>query len=297
MEDPIAFGRIANEVARLSGRLEVDERERQRIVLDIFEWARNGGCDESDVLTEENLPFWPAYYEAQQYAGREDKKVWHETRPRGAGRPAIELLRGCDSKVICEIDKLIASTETMPTGALRLRNKAERGAATKLLEELLRGLMYGPDFAVDVNLEAIMLRPLAVRRYLETCGLVGAPRVLLGWFGAEPSVTSTADTQREAAIKAVAPKDQSHEQETGNGGPDAVVMLSDWIFSVRGQMRHFKKLLDCAIEQKQLGTFTEVTFRAAYQNVYETESHHPPKTGWPLRSPYKERDEAEKSSG
>jgi hypothetical protein len=159
--------------------------------------------------------------------------------------------------MISEIDKVIPGGASTPTGALGIQ--AERGAATKL-EELLRGLMYHRHFAADINLEAIMLRPLAVRRYLEPCGLVGAPRVLLGWFGAEPSVTSTADTQREAAIKAVAPKDQSHEQETGNGGPDAVVMLSDWIFSVRGQMRHFKKLLDCAIEQKQLGTFTKSLF-------------------------------------
>src|ERR1700732_3757424 len=69
--------------------------------------------------------------------------------------------------------------------------RAEREAA----EQERRELWGNPDFGanrpaleqrhggVRINMEALVLRRTAVRRYLETCALGGAPRVLREWFG------------------------------------------------------------------------------------------------------------------
>jgi hypothetical protein len=262
-------GEIAQALARQHGRLEVDDLERRRIVFELFGWITRGEFNETDVLMlsgqpELFRPFLPAYraeVEAAETA-KGQVKLWHETRPCGADRPVIAL--------------------------------PGEGAAATSLERALAPVMYRG--FVDINVEAIVLRRPAVRRYLEGCALGGAQRVFREWFVVETTSPRSADAPRRNAAKPGPPKDQSFEQQASNGGLDPAVVLAEWIFNQRGQLRGFEKLLDCAIEQKQLGTFTKGTFLTAYQTVYRTERKRPPKTGWPLRSPYKERDEAGKSS-
>lgn len=77
---------------------------------------------------------------------------------------------------------------------------------------------------------------------------------------------------------------------------DQVKRLAEWIFSMRGQLRAYRKLLAVARGERSLGGFRVKDFLAAFQLVYETKPHSPPATGWPLRSLYKERDEAESLS-
>jgi hypothetical protein len=105
-------------------------------------------------------------------------------------------------------------------------------------------------------------------------------------------------------------KQQQRDQETGGAhgtsvinsvevaidGAEVVTRHAEWIFNKRRQMRDFKKLYDLARKDSSLGSCKKKDLLAAYQDVYETEPHRPPASGWPLRSPYKERDEAEKSS-
>jgi hypothetical protein len=65
--------------------------------------------------------------------------------------------------------------------------------------------------------------------------------------------------------------------------------LAEWIFA-----RHcttapptFEKLCDAAVAEFE--GFKKADLRTAYGRVYDTKPHRPPATGWPLRSPYRER--------
>jgi hypothetical protein len=192
-------GEIAEEVALQPERLEADERVFLRSVFDQFKQITRGEFEETDVLMlvggpQLFAPFLPAYRAACEYAQQQSKRVWHEPRPRGADRPAIELRHHPDSEVISEIDKFISSAETTPTGAFE--SAAASRTAGQLVARWVEGLMYAPRFGADVNLGAIILRRRAVRRYLEDCaldGVKGAMRLLRKWFGsAEAAAEPTA---------------------------------------------------------------------------------------------------------
>jgi hypothetical protein len=87
----------------------------------------------------------------------------------------------------------------------------------------------------------------------------------------------------EGALPA-APVDQpSTSEETG------IERFAKWIFVQHGTGKTFEQLYDAARRDPALGKFTKADFQAAFQSVYATESHRPPATGWPLRSPYRER--------
>jgi hypothetical protein len=75
---------------------------------------------------------------------------------------------------------------------------------------------------VDINVEAIVLRRPSVRRYFESCGLEGAPRVLCEWFGVETAARGGADAPRRNAAK-LEPEDQIFEQQASNGGLEWVL--------------------------------------------------------------------------
>ena len=56
---------------------------------------------------------------------------------------------------------------------------------------------------VHINAAAIFLPRSAVRRYLESCGLEGAPRVVREWFGAtEATISETAQLKASSPSKA-----------------------------------------------------------------------------------------------
>jgi hypothetical protein len=138
-------------------------------------------------------------------------------------------------------------------------------------------------------------------------------RQWLGEFNQEAAASSSGARTADAAEHATTLKrsaereQQQRDEETGGAhgtsvinsvevaidGAEVVTRHAEWIFNTRHQVRGFEKLYDLAC--KDSGSFKKKDFRAAYQEVYETEPHRPPATGWPLRSPYKERDEAEKS--
>jgi hypothetical protein len=256
-------GEIAQALARQHGRLEVDDLERQRIVIDLFEWITRGEFNETDVLMlsgqpELFAPFLPAY-QAQVEAAETTKgqeKLWHEFRPCGADRPAIAL--------------------------------PGEGAAPTSLERALAPVMYR--LFVDINVEAIVLRRHAARRYLEGCALGGAQRVLRDWFVVETTAPSGADAPRRNAANPRPPKDQSFEQHASNGdlGPEA---LREWIFNQRGQLRGFEKLYAAALKDSSVGTFKKKDLLAAFQAVYRTAPHRPPASGWPLQPDYQRRSE------
>jgi len=64
--------------------------------------------------------------------------------------------------------------------------------------------------------------------------------------------------------------------------------LAVWIFGQHGRSLSYDALLKEAVGA-QLGAFRTGDFRAAYKKVYETKRGRRRATGWPLRSPYKER--------
>jgi hypothetical protein len=163
------------------------------------------------------------------------------------------------------------------------------GADRAALEALHNGF-------IQINILAIVVRRAALVRYLECCELDGAPRFLRELRAAKTAAASTAENHREDAANAGPPKDQSLDRQTSNRSLDPAIVLADWVFSMRGQLPSFKKLYDVARKDSRVGPFKKKDFLAAYQAVYETKPHRPPATGWPLRSPYREHAEAEKSS-
>lgn len=65
--------------------------------------------------------------------------------------------------------------------------------------------------------------------------------------------------------------------------------LAEWIFLQRADRLTFDKLLQRARNTPELGTFTRGDLQVAYGEVYETQSHAPPASGWPVRFRYAER--------
>jgi hypothetical protein len=65
--------------------------------------------------------------------------------------------------------------------------------------------------------------------------------------------------------------------------------LAEWIFARHGTGKTFEKLYDEACGDSEIGGFKKADFQIAYRLVYDTKRHRPPVTGWPLKSPYKER--------
>jgi hypothetical protein len=78
-----------------------------------------------------------------------------------------------------------------------------------------------------------------------------------------------------------------------------VERLAEWIFARYGTRNTFEQLRDAVLRDPEITGFNGADFLTADHLVYETKPHRPPLTGWPLRSPYKERIEqgivAEKS--
>jgi hypothetical protein len=83
------------------------------------------------------------------------------------------------------------------------------------------------------------------------------------------------------------PKPATSEAE---GAPAASIddRLAEWIFVQHSRRISQKALLTAALDA-QLGEFRKADFGVAYRKVYASKAHRPPATGWPLRSPYKER--------
>jgi len=73
---------------------------------------------------------------------------------------------------------------------------------------------------------------------------------------------------------------------------DAVTRLSDWIFlqhpTDESAPKTKKHLLTLALTDR-LGHFRVTDFDSAYRQVYESEAHRAPVTGWPLHERYKSR--------
>jgi hypothetical protein len=70
---------------------------------------------------------------------------------------------------------------------------------------------------------------------------------------------------------------------------EQVGRLANWIFTQYPTEKRCKFLYERARKEVQLGEFRHADFVTAYRLVYATQRHRPPATGWPLRSPYKER--------
>jgi hypothetical protein len=73
--------------------------------------------------------------------------------------------------------------------------------------------------------------------------------------------------------------------------PSAAERLAEWIFArhAPGRNTTFDKLYVAACHDPELGDFAKAELQAAFQRVYDTKPHRPRATGWPLRSPYRER--------
>ncbi len=75
--------------------------------------------------------------------------------------------------------------------------------------------------------------------------------------------------------------------------------LEEWIFDQHSQHSPpltYKKLRCIALTRDMLGLRKIEDFLTAYRNVYVTESHRPPKSGWPLQPEYRERAKEKKPS-
>jgi hypothetical protein len=181
MDETVSFGRIAKELARLPGRREIDDSERRRIVLDLFERAERGEFAENDVLmrardAQQFEPFLPAYRVARE-------KEWQKGRAL-AGDPDSEVYRPAFEPY------------SPMTGSNREEVIEQR---TALLHEFKkRGIGEIP--RVRINMQTIFLRYPAVLHYLQTCDLEGAPRVLREWFPQVDGGILAAELARTAPV-------------------------------------------------------------------------------------------------
>ena len=124
-----------------------------------------------------------------------------------------------------------------------------------------------------------MLTRDACKRYLEQSTLQGAPRQLREWF------SSPGSDDPQAAMAAVKGSDRMQRSEVPD---DTVTVLANWVFEQHGHRLKFKELEQHAIDEADnIGSFKVSEFHEAYQRVYATQKHAPPKTGWPLREPYR----------
>jgi hypothetical protein len=69
----------------------------------------------------------------------------------------------------------------------------------------------------------------------------------------------------------------------------SIEQLAEWIFARHESWNTFEKLYDAARTDTETGALRKRDFLTAYQRVYATASHRPPASGWPLKSPYRER--------
>jgi hypothetical protein len=76
--------------------------------------------------------------------------------------------------------------------------------------------------------------------------------------------------------------------------------MAEWVFAEhprntgeRPQL--YTKLRDEAQKRDWSTPFKEASFKEAYRKVYQSENHRPPKSGWPLRDPYKNRLDSERN--
>jgi hypothetical protein len=118
-----------------------------------------------------------------------------------------------------------------------------------------------------------------------------APASVLPEPEVEPSVVPI--DQLATGERPPEPKDIPVEAEPEPGTTAAPIddRLANWIFDQHdGRSPIYDELLKKARALGgQLGQFRTTDFLAAYQRVYQTKANAPPATGWPLRSPYRER--------
>jgi hypothetical protein len=163
----------------------------------------------------------------------------------------------------------------------------------------------------------LMLRRDFVERFIKAYealpNALPLRRQWLGEFSQEAAASSPGALTADAADHATTParpparEQQQKNQETGTAHgtlainsvevatdeTEVVERLADWICGKRRQLRDFEKLYNLARNDVGVGPFKKKNFLSAFQLVYKTKPHRPPATGWPLRSPYKERDESE----
>ena len=75
--------------------------------------------------------------------------------------------------------------------------------------------------------------------------------------------------------------------------PDPIDRLAGWIYGQHSKNPPTFKTLYTAATAK-LNQLKKADLQKAFQRVYATRPWHPPATGWPLRSPHKDRWEQEK---
>lgn len=89
---------------------------------------------------------------------------------------------------------------------------------------------------------------------------------------------------------ATAPPGTERIAEATATDTDSIERLAEWIFAQRGAGTNtFDKLYTAARSAPKIGGFAKAELQAAFRRVYETKRHRPRATGWPLRSPYRER--------
>jgi hypothetical protein len=103
------------------------------------------------------------------------------------------------------------------------------------------------------------------------------------------SVAHLDHTQPTANDLRPAPEPAAQQPKDTNSADDAATPLAEWIFDHHTSQLTFDRLFAEAGRDISLGGFKKRDFLTAYRRVYETSPHHPPATGWPLRTPYKER--------
>jgi hypothetical protein len=241
MSDPILVRTLAEALARLPGRLEVDKEEAERIGVDLWERRQRGEFSAEEIVAQFVRPDDPP----------DAPRTW---------RPLADL-----DADIC-----------------------------------LGEWWYG---------SVALTRP-AARRYVVNCGLAGAPRVFVEWFGSrlprdgnDPKARRAAPYERIGETFEAAAATGGHsagEPCSASPGPKPPVpsgpadRLAEWIFARRARRLTCKALYEEARRDPVLGTFRKAQFLEAFGSVYETQPHRPPATGWPLCSPYKERHDREK---
>lgn len=89
--------------------------------------------------------------------------------------------------------------------------------------------------------------------------------------------------------------DPSAEAPEANEEPASgkIERLAEWIFEKRpaNHQRPETKdnLYNLALAARPIDSFTSIEFTEAYQRVYESQRYRQPRTGWPLREPFKSR--------
>lgn len=127
-----------------------------------------------------------------------------------------------------------------------------------------------------VDWRGVLLVRASCERYVYRSSLSGAISLRQEWFAD--------DAHAAAAITKVAASSPRIEEPN-----HVVARLATWIFEKHSQPPlSYRDLREGAFRNvDQFGQFKVSDFRTAFRRVYSTAKNRPPKTGWPLREPYK----------